>query len=165
MLLLFSFKRNHLTIGWGDIDENGTEPVFLQNAQVKIISNELCYEIENSKKKKNFNNGFCLLGDKGETSCIGDSGSPVIWEDPKDNNRPYLFGITVQKAYPPHSVPFLNPGAPTCGPLAEFPSKFIKIIDGERDLLKHWFNIDFDACLRSIPKPPSGKKPGLSTLV
>ena len=159
------FEQNHLTIGWGQTDANGKDPVYLQNAQVKIISDELCYEIQKSKKKKNFNNGFCLMGDKGETSCVGDSGSPVIWEDPNDNNRAYLFGITSQKNYPPNSLPVLDPDAPTCGPFAEFPSKFIKIIDGERDLLKHWFNIDFDECLRTIPKPPLDKNQGLYTLV
>ena len=89
-------------IGWGHIDENNTKPTFLQNAQVKMIPNDECYEIENWRNKtKYFDNGFCLLGINGETSCYGDSGSPVIWEDP-NSNRAYLVGIASQKAFPPH---------------------------------------------------------------
>ena len=139
------------TIGWGAIDAKESDPIFLQNAQVNMIPNDKCYEIENYKKKRKFtDNGFCLMGKNGKTSCYGDSGSPVIWEDPNDDDHPYLLGITSQKAYPLKSVPRINPNATSCGPAAEFPSKYIKIIDGRkkpRDLLKLYFDFDKnDAC-------------------
>ena len=139
------------TIGWGAIDAKESDPTFLQNAQVKMIPNDKCYEIENWRNKtKYIDNGFCLLGINGETSCYGDSGSPVIWEDPNNDNHPYLLGITSQGAFPLESLPIKNPNATSCGPTAEFPSKYIKIIDGgkrPRDLLKLYFNFDKnDAC-------------------
>ena len=37
------------------------------------------------------------MGQNNETICPGDSGSPIIWEDPNDNNRAYLVGIASQK--------------------------------------------------------------------
>ena len=62
----------------------------------------MCYETQNdSKKMKHFNKGFCVMGKNRETICRGDSGSPVIWEDP-NSNRAYLVGIASQKAFPPH---------------------------------------------------------------
>ena len=135
-------------IGWGHIDENNTKPTFLQNAQVNILPNELCYEKQNnSRKRKNFNNGFCVIGKNKETTCQGDSGSPVIWEDPT-NNRAYLVGIAISKATPLHSA--------LCGPFSEFPGKYIKIIDGESDsrhLLKYRFNDGKDFCQGAKRKP------------
>ena len=63
-----------------------------------MIPNEKCYEIQNDTfKVKYFNRGFCVIGQNNETICPGDSGSPIIWEDPNDDNRAYLVGIASQK--------------------------------------------------------------------
>ena len=130
-----------------------TRPEYLQNAQVNIIPNELCYKIQNNtERKKYFNNGFCVLGKNKETACKGDSGSPIIWENPK-NKRIYLVGIYSSRTTPPHIVQ--NPNAPSCGQFSEFPAKYTKIIDGESDsrhLLKYWFNGDNDFCQAKTPR-------------
>ena len=105
---------------------------------MNIIPNEYCYLMENNtNKRKYFNKGFCVLGKKYETIAAGDSGSPIIWEDPNDNYRAYLVGIASKRN----------------------PAKYVKVIDGEskdsKDLLKFWFNggVDFDDTI-CVPHKP-----------
>ena len=142
-----------------------------------MIPNEKCYEIQNNTLKiRYFDKGFCVMGQNNETICPGDSGSPIIWEDPNDNNRAYLVGIASQK-----EPTIANLNNPYCGPLAEIPAKYAKVIDGNIDILEFWFNggKDFDSAICKPHKPgchlnhtidylrdqerKSAKKPRLST--
>ena len=82
-------------IGWGYV-KNFTDPIFLQNVDLKRISGVQCYkhQFPHHPIPKNLGIGYCLNGTNGyETLCVGDSGGPAFWEDQEDSNRAYLIGI------------------------------------------------------------------------
>ena len=81
--------------------------------------------------------GFCLIGKhRKESACVGDSGGPAIWEDPKFNNRAYLMGIASEMG-----------GKGVCGEEPVLPSTFSSV-PGEvmKWVLKHGGK-DVEDCL------------------
>ena len=126
--------------GWGEYDKSKCASDILQSAIVKKVGNIYCHQkwykydphavdLENDPK------GFCVVGKMRKVAtCVGDSGGPAIWEDPKYNNRAYLMGIACE-------------GKPVCGKKPIVPSKFSSV-PGEvmKWILKHGGE-DVDDCL------------------
>ena len=85
--------------GWGDHDNSTIESEILKSAIVQKVGNIKCFLDRFPKEvhEKDLDQsriGFCLIGKhRKESLCVGDSGGPAIWEDPKYNNRAYLMGI------------------------------------------------------------------------
>ena len=127
--------------GWGEYDSTERESDVLQSAVVEKVGNIYCHQqiypdhphavdIENDHK------GFCVIGKiRKETICVGDSGGPAIWEDPKFNNRAYLMGIASEM------------GGYTCGKHPVLPATFASV-PGEvmKWVLKHGGE-DVEDCL------------------
>ncbi|XP_038609108.1 transmembrane protease serine 12 [Tachyglossus aculeatus] len=90
--------------GWGGTTEKGKHSVFLQEAEVKLVSRDIC----NSHKGYSGlvpNSSFCASGDGGIDTCRGDSGGPFMCYIP-EAEKFFLMGITSfgigcgQKNYP-----------------------------------------------------------------
>ena len=85
--------------GWGEYDNTTKSSEILKSAVVQKIGNIKCFfdhhpKDVHAKDLDQSHIGFCLIGKhRKESTCVGDSGGPAIWEDPKYNNRAYLMGI------------------------------------------------------------------------
>ena len=85
--------------GWGEYDNTTKSSEILKSAVVQKIGNIKCFfdhhpKDVHAKDLDQSHIGFCLIGKhRKESTCVGDSGGPAIWEDPKFNNRAYLMGI------------------------------------------------------------------------
>ena len=128
--------------GWGEYDKTANESDILQSAVVQKVGNIYCHQqvfpdSQHAVDLENDHKGFCVIGKmRKESICIGDSGGPAIWEDPKYNNRAYLMGIASEKG-----------GDLVCGKYPVLPSTFSSV-PGEvmKWVLKHGGE-DVDDCL------------------
>ena len=128
--------------GWGEYDKTANESDILQSAVVQKVGNIYCHQqvfpdSQHAVDLENDYKGFCVIGKmRKESICIGDSGGPAIWEDPKYNNRAYLMGIASEKG-----------GDLVCGKYPVLPSTFSSV-PGEvmKWVLKHGGE-DVDDCL------------------
>ena len=128
--------------GWGEYGTNTNESDILLSAVVQKLGNIYCHQLKYPKRPhaanlENDHKGFCVLGKmRKESICIGDSGGPAIWEDPKYNNRAYLMGIASEKG-----------GDLVCGKYPVLPSTFSSV-PGKvmKWVLKHGGK-DVDDCL------------------
>ena len=128
--------------GWGEYDSTARESDILQSAVVRKVGNIYCHQQvfpghQHAVDLENDHKGFCVIGKmRKETICIGDSGGPAIWEDPKFNNRAYLMGIASEKG-----------GDSVCGKQPVLPSTFSSV-PGKvmKWVLKHGGE-DVDDCL------------------
>lgn len=82
-------------IGWGKsrvTDDFGTD--ILHEARIPIVSSEACRDVYVDYRITD--NMFCAGYRRGKMdSCAGDSGGPLLCQDPRRPNRPWtIFGIT-----------------------------------------------------------------------
>lgn len=82
-------------IGWGKsrvTDDYGTD--VLHEARIPIVSSEACRNVYVDYRITD--NMFCAGYRRGKMdSCAGDSGGPILCQDPRRPNRPWtIFGIT-----------------------------------------------------------------------
>ncbi|XP_043525382.1 plasminogen isoform X1 [Frieseomelitta varia] len=82
-------------IGWGKsrvTDDFGTD--VLHEARIPIVSSEACRTVYEDYRITD--NMFCAGYRRGKMdSCAGDSGGPLLCQDPRRPNRPWtIFGIT-----------------------------------------------------------------------
>uniref|UniRef100_A0A7M5V6T6 Peptidase S1 domain-containing protein n=1 Tax=Clytia hemisphaerica TaxID=252671 RepID=A0A7M5V6T6_9CNID len=77
--------------GWGTTASGGSQPNILQEAEVKVVSNQVC----NSRYGNGIDQTMLCAAARGKDSCQGDSGGPLV-VDLKDSNggdRFYLAGV------------------------------------------------------------------------
>ncbi|XP_050504927.1 serine protease easter [Diabrotica virgifera virgifera] len=93
-LLYENLLGHHVDIaGWGYTDNNGNLPDSLMHINLPIIKKQTC---ELGYKKKLISSQLCIgkIGDSGQDSCNGDSGSGVTMKRALDGKtRHYLVGI------------------------------------------------------------------------
>ena len=128
--------------GWGEYDSTANESDILQSAVVQKVGNIYCHQqvfpdSQHAVDLENDHKGFCVIGKmRKESICIGDSGGPAIWEDPKYNKRAYLMGIASEMG-----------GKGVCGQEPVLPSTFSSVPGEVMEwVLKHGGK-DVDDCL------------------
>ena len=86
---LLADKRCYIT-GWGTLADEGSQPVYLQEASVPIVSDAKCKASYGSSDIHE--SMICAGFDEGGVDvCMGDSGGPLVCES---NGRWYLEGAT-----------------------------------------------------------------------
>ncbi|XP_055525812.1 trypsin-7-like [Wyeomyia smithii] len=85
--------RNATITGWGTLKEDGKPSCILQEADVPVISNDVCSSETNYTSSMITANMMCAgyLGVGGRDSCQGDSGGPLVAERP--DKRYELIGV------------------------------------------------------------------------
>ena len=128
--------------GWGEYDKTANESDILQSAVVQKVGNIYCHQqvfpdSQHAVDLENDYKGFCVIGKmRKESICIGDSGGPAIWEDPKYNNRAYLMGIASEKG-----------GDLVCGKYPVLPSTFSSVLGEVMKWVLNHGGEDVDECL------------------
>ena len=86
---LLADKRCYIT-GWGTLASGGSQPVYLQEASVPIVSDAQC---KASYGSSDIHESMICAGfdEGGVDACQGDSGGPMVCEF---NGRWYLEGVT-----------------------------------------------------------------------
>ncbi|XP_067882649.1 complement C1s subcomponent-like [Heterodontus francisci] len=78
--------------GWGRTELRDLA-IFLQYAQVPIVSMGKCERSDYKGKKPVFTANMICAGVAGTDSCQGDSGGPYVFTDPRDPSRHVVRGI------------------------------------------------------------------------
>ena len=77
--------KNLLLSGWGYTDEDRTHLTdILQKATLSLVSDETCADLWGLTllRVEDYENKFVCAQDSGIGACNGDSGGPLIWNDP-----------------------------------------------------------------------------------
>nr|QHB21572.1 venom S1 protease 28 [Platymeris rhadamanthus] len=81
----FDFVGSRLkVIGWGDIDHRGTIPDILKKSTLNGVDTDKCSFYGDLFDKADHYQ-MCTFQEDRSGQCVGDSGGPVLWNDPETN--------------------------------------------------------------------------------
>jgi len=87
-----NMNNQKITImGWGIVDmEETTSESELQKGKAHIVDPATCYSIMASDLDIQQPHKLCYFGSNSSSTCMGDSGSPLVWVDPETNRYTQL---------------------------------------------------------------------------